>query len=89
MFLSHTTVSLMWPHSSSTQLFHTALQLTKMGDVTVWQDSAVNPGTPVLNGFSDVATQLFHTALQLTKMGDVPVWQDSAGEPRHTSTRRF
>ena len=27
----------------ATQLFHTALQLTKMGDFTVWQESAGEP----------------------------------------------
>ena len=48
IFLSHTTVSLMWPHSSSTQLFSWQKWGTSLSGRTV----LVNPGTPVPEGFN-------------------------------------
>ena len=43
MFLSHIPFPYNGFSGVATQIFHTTLQLTKMGDVTVWQDSASEP----------------------------------------------
>ena len=56
MFLSHVPFPYNGFSNVSTQLFHTALQLTKMGDVTVWQGSA---GEPPAHQYPKVLTLYF------------------------------